>query len=276
MARAYPELRQFKDSNFVFPWAREVFLDYLDSQSPWLTNPAVVAGELFAQAAGTSLTSQSLATFSRQLEAAYEASQGMAPYGWPSLSLRQKINGVDLAYFVGSDLPFQALLEQAQGADLAIVHEPFQLRYAGPNFPDHGLEHLVPDPALLEEARQYLKVINPKGCAVSGLHVRRGDYAIWQEGKFFFDDQFWLDLCEEQIKADQHVCIFTNDPSDDLCNKLQSLGAHLSAGSPAQDMVRLMMLDVVFGPPSTFPLMARTLAKFCLQRDMKYEMLRPK
>jgi hypothetical protein len=276
MARAYPELVQISDCNYIFPWGREVFLDYLDPQSPWLTNASSLAEELFSRVAGTPLTSQSLATLSRELEAAYETREGLAPYAWPSLSVRHSINGVDLAYSVGADLPFRSMIEQVQDADLVIFHEPFQLHYAEPRFPEHGLEHVAPNPLLLEDARQYVASLNSGDGNVIGLHIRRGDYAVWERGKFYFDDQFWLDLCEQKRDENHQVCVFTNDPNDDVCLKLAALGAHVSAGSPAQDMVRLMLMDAVYGPPSTFPLMARTLAKFCLQRNMAYEMLKSK
>lgn len=273
MARAYPELQQLTGVNFLFPWGREVFADYLSPDSPWLLNPVARAGELFAQITGSPLTAKNLATLSRQLEAAHEASQGLSPYAWQTLRLRQRIADVDLAYFVGPDLPFDSLLEQAQGADLVILHEPFQLQYAGPRFPDQGLEHLVPAPALLEETRQHLMAVNPEGRRACGLHIRRGDYAIWQEGQFFYGDQFWLDLSAKLIDEGSHVSIFTNDPEGDLCHQLASHGAHLSGGSPSQDLVRMMLMDAVYGPPSTFPLMARLMAKFCLKRSVLYEML---
>jgi hypothetical protein len=276
MARAYPELCQIGDCNYIFPWGREVFQEYLDPQSPWLTNASTQAEELFSRVAGTPLTSQSLATLSRELEAAYEAREGLAPYGWPSLSLRHSINGVDLAYIVGADLPFQAMIEQVQGAELVVIHEPYQLRYAGPLYPEHGLEHVSPNPCLVEDARQYIATVNPESVNMAGLHVRRGDYAIWEQGKFYYDDQFWLDLCEQKRGESQQVCVFTNDPGDDVCQKLAALGAHVSVGSPAQDMVRMMHMDAIHGPPSTFPLMAKNLAKCCLQRNIVYQMLGPK
>lgn len=275
MARAYPELVKINDCNYIFPWGREVFLDYLDPKSPWLTCPSARAEELFIRVSGTPLTSHSLAILSRELEAAYEAREGLAPYAWSSLSLRHSVNGVDLAYIVGADLPFRSMIEQVHGADLVVIHEPFQLHFSGPSFPEHELEHIAPSPLVLEDARQYIAALNPEDDTVVGLHVRRGDYAIWEQGKFYYDDQFWIDLCEQKRSENHQVCVFTNDPNDDLCLKLAALGAHVSAGSPAQDMVRLMLMDAVYGPPSTFPLMARTLAKFCLQRDMTYEMLKP-
>ncbi|MEB3254851.1 MAG: hypothetical protein VKJ05_00540, partial [Synechococcaceae cyanobacterium] len=92
---------------------------------------------------------------------------------------------------------------------------------------------------------------------------------------FYYDDLFWLDLCKKHLDEHCKVCVFTNDPADEVCQKLAALGAHVSSGSPAQDMVRLMLMDAVYGPPSTFPLMARTLAKFCLNRKIAYEMLKP-
>lgn len=273
MARAHADLGRDPAANFLFPWGRERFGPFLDPRSPWLVNPQEVAAELFQRASGTVLTAQALADFSRQLEAAEEARLAIPPHSWSSLQLRQRINGVDLAYLTGVDLPFLPTLQPLAAAQLVVVHEPFQWRFGGPLFPERDLEHLAPSAALLEAAVQRQAALNPQGRRACGLHIRRGDYAHWRSGVYFYADPFWLALCEQLIAQGCHVSVFTNEPEANLCGGLVALGAHLSAGSPFEDLVRMMQMDQVIGPPSTFPLMAQLLARGCQRRQLEYDML---
>jgi hypothetical protein len=277
MARAFPDLQRGDGANFLFPWARERFADTLHSRSPWLVNPRERARALFLQVTGSALTAHALAGLSQQLLATAEpdpegGGQGPAGQRPAGLGLRLVINGVDLAFFGGENLNFASCLERASQADLAIFHEPFNFQFSGPRFPEEGLDHLAPAEALLAQALQRQAVLNGAGRQCCGLHIRRGDYAHWRDGMYFYPDPFWLNLCERRIAAGFHVSVFTNDPQAELCGRLEDLGAHLSGGSPGQDLVGMMHMDKVSGPPSTFPLMARALAKSCLGRSLEYEM----
>ena len=96
-----------------------------------------------------------------------------------------------------------------------------------------------------------------------GVHIRRGDYAHWQYGKFCFSDevyarhinQFATLHSEETI----HVYLSTNDPEvsaetyQQLCPKVR---IHLLQGSAPEDLYMLSACDYVMGPPSTFSLVA--------------------
>jgi len=267
-------LQSFGAASFQFPWAQETFADFLDPASPWLISPSTSALQLFAKVTGEELSARALAKLSRQLEAAFEASQGLAAYDWKNLEIRQLINGVDLAYYVGAELEFLPLIEKASDADLVIVHEPFTFQYSAPMFPEKGLEHICPASTVIEEASQYYcAAINPEGHPVCGLHIRRGDYATWLNGDYYYEDDFWLEAAAKLSDEGFRVSVFTNEPDSDLCSRLTDSGASLSGGSPGQDLARLMLMDRIMGPPSTFPLVATRLAGFCLGRSITYQML---
>lgn len=96
-----------------------------------------------------------------------------------------------------------------------------------------------------------------------GVHIRRGDYAQWQYGKYCFSDEVyarhinWFATLhpEETI----HVYLSTNDPEvsaetyQQLCPKVK---IHLLQGSAPEDLYMLSACDYVMGPPSTFSLVA--------------------
>lgn len=275
MSRAYPTLSQKPEHHFVFPWGREVLADYLDPVSPWLLDKAALAPGLFSEVTGHELTAVNLANFSRELQHLHEQQHNLDPYDWERLMLMVTINGISISYNVGKGLNFAEVFEKALGVDLLIVHEPYQVSFEGAPFPDYGLEHIAPAACLLGESRCYVETINPRDLPLCALHVRRGDYSIWEGGRFFFDDHFWLELCRRLMGEGFQVCIFTNDQEGALCEALISLGAHVSQGSASQDFCRMLHVDKIIGPPSTFPIMARSLAKACLNRSIVYETLQP-
>jgi hypothetical protein len=96
------------------------------------------------------------------------------------------------------------------------------------------------------------------GCDILvGLHVRRGDYANWLGGKFFYG----LDAYAAWLKAANALwpgkkvgfLICSNESVDDL---LQLSGVSAGPASPIADLYALAACDFLIGPPSTFTLWA--------------------
>lgn len=96
-----------------------------------------------------------------------------------------------------------------------------------------------------------------------GVHIRRGDYATWQNGKFFYDDQQMIKLIRQFIllHSDKRVIVYIcgNDPK---LNK-QAYGAAFGQdnvvfpqGNPGEDLCLLSHCDYLMGAPSTFTLVA--------------------
>lgn len=247
-----------------FPWSRETFEDFLDPASPWLAAPGPGA-ELFARVSGTPLTAKTLATFCDQLYF----------QGVPSL-VRLGFNGVIVVWGGGEGLPFGEALAAGAGADLLLLHEPFGFQYARPNFPTKTLGPVAPPRWRIDAMLQRQALRNPQALPSCGLHIRRGDYATWLDGKFFYPDSIWYDLCRQKLADGTQVNLFTNEPQGELCQALVGLGAHLCGGSAAEDLIAMMGMDQVIGPPSTFPVVASMLARFCLGRSLEVERLGPR
>jgi hypothetical protein len=256
-----------------FPWAAEMFQDFLAPSSPWLASPGEAA-DLFARISDTPLSATALAAFSQQMSGEDTSrAKGGGP-GEPTAKLtRQHRAGVTFVWGSGEGLMFREALDAAAGADLLVLHEPFGFHYGRPRFPTKNLGPLAPSRGPIEEARQRQAQLNPEGRPACGLHIRRGDYAHWRDGEFFYPDAIWRDLCQQQLAGGAHVSLFSNEPQGALCRSLVDLGAHLCGGSAAEDLIRMMVMDQVIGPPSTFPVVARMLARFCLGRSLKVEEL---
>ena len=96
-----------------------------------------------------------------------------------------------------------------------------------------------------------------------GVHIRRGDYALWRNGQYFYDDKVYAAhinrFAEMHPDSAVHVYLSTNDPQltatafQPLC---PSVIVHHLKGSAPEDLYMLSVCDALIGPPSTFSLVA--------------------
>ncbi len=96
-----------------------------------------------------------------------------------------------------------------------------------------------------------------------GVHIRRGDYAKWAEGKYYYDDQTYARHINRFAEKNQgkviHVYLSTNDPHvsasafQQLCPHVH---VHFLDGNAPEDLFMLSECDFLIGPPSTFSLVA--------------------
>lgn len=104
-----------------------------------------------------------------------------------------------------------------------------------------------------------------------GLHIRRGDYAQWADGRFFYDDATYAAFVRGFVRLHPgetvHVYLATNDPAvteEAFCRTLQEgteegekqPKVHLLGGTPPEDLYMLSQCNALIGPPSTFTLVA--------------------
>jgi len=96
-----------------------------------------------------------------------------------------------------------------------------------------------------------------------GVHIRRGDYAQWRDGQYYFDNDVYVAHINRfaEMHPDKaiHVYLSTNDPEvsetgfQQLCPQVV---IHHLQGSAPEDLFMLSECDYVIGPPSTFSLVA--------------------
>ncbi len=96
-----------------------------------------------------------------------------------------------------------------------------------------------------------------------GVHVRRGDYATFYDGRFFFSDEQYARLISRfaALHPDKRIQVFVcgNDPHLDETVFRQALPRqHVTfpKGNPGEDLCLLSECDYLIGPPSTFTLVA--------------------
>ena len=117
----------------------------------------------------------------------------------------------------------------------------------------------TPHSGIRAEVERHIAQVR-SGCDILvGLHVRRGDYANWLGGKFFYGlDAYaaWLKAARAlwpEKKVSFVVC--SNENVDDLLG-WRGIRASVGPGEPITDLYALAACDFLIGPPSTFTLWA--------------------
>ena len=127
------------------------------------------------------------------------------------------------------------------------------------------------DEAYTLPVRAKMRVLDEERGLRLGLHIRRGDYAQWADGRYFYDDATYaayvMAFARLHPGVQVHVYIATNDPGvtepDFSRTLLEGSEAgeevpkvHLLGGTPPEDLYMLSQCDALIGPPSTFSLVA--------------------
>lgn len=116
---------------------------------------------------------------------------------------------------------------------------------------------------------KYIKKIKPyiekkkKGHNITlGLHIRRGDYAVWNNGHFFFEDEVYIRWIKEftALFPKKRVVVFicTNDKKLDINKYRKETGIDIefTNGNEIEDLYALSACDYIMGVKSTFSLVA--------------------
>lgn len=93
-----------------------------------------------------------------------------------------------------------------------------------------------------------------------GIHVRRGDYQEWRQGRYFFSDEVYANIIHEFItykkisKEDVGVIICSNGAP--LIENFSGLNVHYNQRPEEEDLFLMKRCDFILAPPSTFCSMA--------------------
>ncbi len=97
-----------------------------------------------------------------------------------------------------------------------------------------------------------------------GVHIRRGDYATFQDGRFLYNDIQYVNLIRQfqaynfpEARITVYIC--TNDShlnKDYYRQHLEGFQILFPEGNPAEDLCLLSRCSYLIGPPSTFTLVA--------------------
>lgn len=118
----------------------------------------------------------------------------------------------------------------------------------------------VPDAHILASVAECRAQVINRADVLVGVHVRRGDYARWQNGIYFYADAVYrsrmMDV-ESALKAQGKTAAFvicSNDAID--MGFFSPLRVTPGPGHAVADLYVLASCDLIIGPPSTYSLWA--------------------
>lgn len=108
---------------------------------------------------------------------------------------------------------------------------------------------------------------------VVGVHIRRGDYRIWREGIYFYNDENYISLMRQlkeqlTINSKDIKFLLCSNESIDLTNFGDLNCFVLPASSGEKDLYALSKCSYIIGPPSTYS----QWASFTGKTPMKFVM----
>lgn len=107
---------------------------------------------------------------------------------------------------------------------------------------------------LIVEADKFIKRIKNENRTKTliGIHVRRGDYLTWQEGKYYYEDSDYYGKMAEiaELLPGSIFIISSNEPVNFHNHKQYII--YYCNGSALEDLYSLSCCDYIMGPPSTF------------------------
>tara|TARA_B100001989_G_C24510725_1_gene450259 strand:- start:569 stop:1345 length:777 start_codon:yes stop_codon:yes gene_type:complete len=108
----------------------------------------------------------------------------------------------------------------------------------------------------------YLDNLKKKGRYIIGLHIRRNDYKFWNDGKFYFSDQYYefvikkLRINFNKINKNPFIVVVSDEK---VSSKIGF--DFISNGSWKEDQIVLQNCDILVGPPSTFSMWASYISQ---------------
>jgi len=269
MTRLYNFLKKY-DQKVVFPWGLENFYKYLGAES-FYTQKSDNLENYFLQTFGQLLTAQNLQSIARLIEHSYERENQLEAFGWSHINI--EIKDKNILFLSGNvDILNEKLASSFSDYKLVIIHEPYRLISQLEGY-ESDIDCIAPDEKLYLEQSAFVKSFSQKSV---GLHIRNGDYKHWQNGKYFFDSDFWLEKAKFYKKDGYLVWVFSNELDPILENTLLESGVKISNEAFEIDFVRLMMMDKIIAPPSTFSGMAYRISKDYFKNNIELITLNPK
>jgi hypothetical protein len=248
---------------FCFPYAWDYFNNYLDPKSIWLDeNLKKQAKKIMTDNNLGELNGQSISEKIRPYQLDFEKTNNLSAFEWRSM-LHEVCEKKGLVICGDLKEIGSSVIEFSKKYHFVILHEPFPFE---PVDPIEDYQSIMPSEVLINESRSKIK---DNGSINIGCHIRRGDYAEWQGGKYYFVNEYWIDLIRKLKEKKSNIYIYSNELDDEFRDVLSELGCILMNGSYYEDFVAMMFMDEIYGPPSTYTGLAVKIAKNVHGKDIK-------
>lgn len=109
---------------------------------------------------------------------------------------------------------------------------------------------------------------------IIGLHLRRGDYKFWANGKFYYSDATWYEIIKKLTNMFNNpikFLIVSNEKIDISLFEEFNIIIYNKNSSAIEDLYALSKCDYIVGPPSTYSTWAALYGKkplsFIMDKD---------
>lgn len=117
-----------------------------------------------------------------------------------------------------------------------------------------------PGPEVVAEVDACRREARRDADVLVGVHIRRGDYARWEQGRYFYelaDYARFMRAAQAGFKQEGRSVAFLVCSNEALnAAMFEGLRVHLAPGHPLKDLYALASCDAIMGPPSTYSLWA--------------------
>lgn len=128
---------------------------------------------------------------------------------------------------------------------------------------DYIREFFKPVPKHWNNVLNFIENAKSENEILVGIHIRRGDYKYFQDGKFYFSDSEYfnkISQIQELFKDKKLKFILASNENLDLINYPFD-NILLAPNHFIEDMYVLSQCDYIFGPPSTYSMWASFYGK---------------
>lgn len=117
---------------------------------------------------------------------------------------------------------------------------------------------LCPRPSLLRRSERVVEAARRSGDVLVGVHIRRGDYASFLGGKYFYDLSDYVRWVEQakELFPNKRASFLVSSDEDTRSAFAGNDDVFYCEGHPVADLYALALCDFLVGPPSTFSMWA--------------------
>ena len=165
------------------------------------------------------------------------------------------------AYFDMNDKGFQQVTKTKP---IVFMYGRFFRDYENlEKFQDSIRNYFKPIAKIQKNVEAHYKVAKQDADVVVGVHIRRGDYVEFADGKYFYSDQDYLNKMNQlQVSMPGKKIKFVICSNENIApNHFSGLSVLKGPGHLVEDIYALSLCDFIMGPPSTFTLWAAFYGK---------------
>ena len=136
-----------------------------------------------------------------------------------------------------------------------------------------------PKDAIMNKAEELIEKMKQTSDIVVGVHIRRGDYATWNDGRFYYEleDYHQFMLRVKELYQGQRVSFFISSNEDFELDIFTDCDCHRFGKEPSGailDLYSLSVCDLIMGPVSSYSRWASFIGEgplcFLETKDQKF------